>query len=421
MPKTIDRPRPGVNLTVSSPPEPSASVSPRLDYVPWVAVAVVGSLACVLLGWLLVGMTLSVGWLTAPGLAPATVLESIGQAWLGVHGVTFRLAGVIISITPLGLSALVATGMAAVSRYAVAQFDGAGSATPWRTAARVAAVCTVAYTLSAVLLASLVGAPRQALDCVAGAALISGGGSTIGALRACFADSPRERWWRHLPAGVLAGLAALTAASLAALALALASHTKQLAALQGGLAPDAVGAALLVVAYLAYAPNVLLWVGSYVLGSGFTLGAGTQLTPWTAQIGLLPSLPLAGALPAVPPQYGTVFLLAGPIAGAVAGLTLCRRLRPEVSVLGRAWRSGLAGLVASTAWVGLSWISRGGLGAGRLALMGPRFPELLASCIGVVSLCAAATGAIVAWVLRRRERTRSADDDPDATAPLGLD
>ena len=94
-----------------------------------------------------------------------------------------------------------------------------------------------------------------------------------------------------------------------ALLIAIVTHTAQIGALQSAVAPDAVGAVLLVVCYLAYAPTLLLWTAAYATGAGFTVGAGTLFTPWVAVGGLVPGLPIAGALPTVPPAQGWVCLL----------------------------------------------------------------------------------------------------------------
>lgn len=419
MPKSTRTAAP-LDLTVSAPaePEPEPGLA-RLPYVPWAAAAVVGSAAVVLLGWVVVGALVAAAWLTAPHLAPAAVLDTVSQVWLGVHGSPVTLAGgVSLGVTPLGLSALLAVAMAAVGRAAVRQF-GAEARGGWRAVVLVTAACTGAYAVASWLVATVVGAPRQAVAVFVGALVIGCLGSAVGAARAtrldAFAGLPR--WTRALPAGAAAGVAGLTLASVVTLAIAVGAHPGQILALHGGLAPDAAGAALLGVAYAAYLPNLLLWAGSYALGAGLTVGAGTLLTPWVSVLGLVPAVPIAGALPAVPPAFGGAFLAAGPLAGAASAVVCCRRLRrlglPARPLRWAAW-AGAAGLASGVLWAAGSWVARGDLGTARLVDLGPRFPELLLALLPVAG-AAAVAGAALAWWAARRPAPE------DAPAPFGLD
>ncbi len=417
MPKSSPRPVPPVDVTVSAPlerlPDPAL---PRLPYVPWVAAALAGSAAVVLLGWAIVGAVVAAGWLTATHLAPGPVLDAVSQAWLGVHGSPFQLGTLPLRLTPLGLSLLLAVAMAVVGRLAFRHTD-ADTRSP-AGVVLVAAACTGAYAVASWLVASLVGAPRQAVAVFVGALVIGGTGSLVGALRASDLDplAGLPAWARVVPRAAGAGLAALAAASLLTLGVAVGAHTRQIAVLQGGLAPDAAGAALLVVVYAAYLPTLLLWAGSYALGSGLTVGAGTLLTPSVSTLGLVPALPLAGALPAVPPQFGWLFLASGPLAGVLVGTVCARRLRAlgePARVLPWAAGSGAAGLASGLIWAAASWLARGDLGATRLVGLGPRFPELFLPLLALAG-AAALTGAALAWWTARRPK------GADEPLPFGL-
>ena len=183
MPKTIERPT-DLDLAVSSPAEPdSGSRTVRLQFLPWLAAAIIGSGAAVLLGWVVVGVAVAAGWLTAPGLPPAVVLDAIAQIWLGVHGSAFSLAGLTIGLAPLGVTALVGVAMAVVARLAAGQRDA--DEPGLRAALLIAAACTVSYSLITLIIATFVGAPRQAAAAFVGALGVSGVGSLIGSLRAC--------------------------------------------------------------------------------------------------------------------------------------------------------------------------------------------------------------------------------------------
>lgn len=420
MPKPTDRSPASVELAVSNPAERDLSGSiGRIPYLPWVASALLGSGAAVLLGWVTVGVAVAAGWLTMTRLPPTTVLDTIAQLWLGLHGVPFTVAGLTVGLTPLGLTGLVAVAMAAVARYAAGQREDDGQAR-LRTSALVAGTCTITYSLLVLLLASLVAPPRQAASAFAGAAAVAGTGSLIGAIRACGVRLPIGL--RAALHGAGAGLAILGLGSALALLLAIVSHTAQIGALQSAVAPDAVGAVLLVVCYLAYAPTLLLWTAAYATGAGFTVGAGTLFTPWVAVGGLVPGLPIAGALPTVPPAQGWVLVLIAPIAGLAAGLAASRRLDrlvPGSSPAERTLVAALAGAGAAAGFLIVSWLARGSLGAGRLVGLGPRFPELLVNG-GLPIVAGAVVAGLAHAVWRRRRPTLIDDPQLDETAPFGL-
>ncbi|SMO45286.1 DUF6350 family protein [Propioniciclava tarda] len=420
MPKPTDRSPASVELAVSNPAERDLSGSiGRIPYLPWVASALLGSGAAVLLGWVTVGVAVAAGWLTMTRLPPTTVLDTIAQLWLGLHGVPFTVAGLTVGLTPLGLTGLVAVAMAAVARYAAGQREDDGQARI-RTAALVAGTCTITYSLLVLLLASLVAPPRQAASAFVGAVAVAGTGSLIGAIRACGVRLPIGL--RAALRGTGVGLALLGLGAAVALLIAIVTHTAQIGALQSAVAPDAVGAVLLVVCYLAYAPTLLLWTAAYATGAGFTVGAGTLFTPWVAVGGLVPGLPIAGALPTVPPAQGWVLLLIAPIAGLAAGLAASRRLdrlEPGSSPAERTLVAALSGAGAAAGFLIASWLARGSLGTGRLVGLGPRFPELLVNG-GLPIVAGAVVAGLAHAVWRRRRPTLIDDPQLDETAPFGL-
>ena len=310
---------------------------------------------------------------------------------------------------------MLVVAVAAVARYAVSQRTPDTKA-PLVVAARVAGVCTAAYALAAWLLATLVGTPRQAAGVFVGAAVIAAVGSVIGAFRGAGVRLPRwaPSWLRGALAGSLGGLIALVLASSATLALAIVSHLDQITLLHAALAPDAVGSVLLLLGYLAYAPTLVLWAGAYALGAGFSVGTDTLLTPWVSQLGLLPVIPIAGAVPSVPPVLGWALVASGPLAGAAAGLVASRRMRLDaetVRLRDLLVGAGLAGLLAGLVWTSASALSRGSLGAVRLVDLGPRLPELLFS--GTLPIAGAAVLAALGRELSRRHRL-IASADPTA-------
>ncbi|MGA1827952.1 DUF6350 family protein, partial [Microbacterium sp.] len=60
---------------------------------------------------------------------------------------------------------------------------------------------------------------------------------------------------------------------------------------------DVLGAAVVTLAQLAYLPTLAIWGMAFVAGPGFAVGTGTAVSPAGTQLGLIPGIPVLGALP----------------------------------------------------------------------------------------------------------------------------
>lgn len=404
MPRTSPAPR--IQLTVASPTRPAgernASRGPSL---PWLAAATLGSLASLVLGWAVVGAAIVIGWVSAPTILPATAFEAIGQAWLGVHLVPYELAGMKLNLLPLGLTGLVGLALAAVSGYAYSQVDADQRRRPWTTSVLVAGVCTLTYALGAMLVATVVGTNDQVVACLRGAIAVAGIGSVLGTLQVSRPRIPRSPAWVDvLPDAAGSGVVTLLGLSLLGLIVAVISHATAVAAYARDLAPDVVGGVLVTLIHLIYLPNLLAWTGSYLTGAGFYAASDVLLTPTRGGTGPVPLLPVSGALPLVPPAAGQALWASGVIAGAIAGAYLVRRTPTlhRAGVASNAARGACAGMVGAVAWCVLAWFSHGSLGSGRLALVGPRFPELLLYAGGEMAIGGALGAAVASAIALRR-------------------
>ncbi|WP_343886136.1 cell division protein PerM, partial [Subtercola frigoramans] len=141
--------------------------------------------------------------------------------------------------------------------------------------------------------------------------------------------------------------------------------------LQSGIA----GGAALTIAQIAFMPNLAIWAASWMLGPGFALGTGTSVSPLGTQLGLVPSLPVFGALP----HSSAIGFLALLIPVVVTFcITTFMRSQPGVPFaltvrgIGRTLGTGFAtALVAAGLLALLAMWSGGALGPGRLADVGP--------------------------------------------------
>lgn len=400
---------PDIVLRASAPSRPvpadgsARSGGPRPG---WQVTAVAGGLLCVVTGWLLATGLAVVGWLAAdPGTLTGAVVVGT-QLWLAGHGVAVELGGLVVSLVPWGVAALMASLVSRAAGFAARAIrPGQQPRASW-----VALVLVGAYAAPVLVAAGLLGrldvAPGHLLAVLVvltGAAL-HGAGRALGT---AWTDSWPD-WARPVPRAVLAAQLVLLGAGASVLVTGLARHLDRVSALHEALAPGVAGGIALLVAQLALAPNALVWAGSYALGGGFTLGDGSLVSPSSTDLGVLPGLPLLGALPAEGPGPAAAlgWLGAGVLAGAVAAW-LVVRARPDARFDETSLVGGLAGVTGGLVFVALAWATGGDLGTVRLTGLGPLLLPLLVMGVTTLGLAGMATGLVLGLVRRHRRDRRS--------------
>jgi Family of unknown function (DUF6350) len=369
----------------------------------------------------------AIGWITAPhvgiGSGLAGVLRTATLLWLVAHHVGFTVRGAgRIGLLPLGLVLLPGALLAAAGRWVVR----AGSVTRLRHVGYAALALALPYALLAAALAlacrTAVAAPSlpQAVVSSFLLALAAGG---LGAARAL---APWSRLARLIPArprsvvlGVLGSAAILAAAGAVLAALALAVHLGEVRTASEALAPGTGGAALLLLAQLAYVPNAIIWAVSYLLGPGFAVGVGTVVAPTGSSLGAVPAFPMLAALPggdrAGGPVWATVLVLAVPYLAAVfAGIVTVRVAPTPVLEAAPLW--GFAAGAATGALAGLAATFAGGpLGDGRLSAVGPSGIKTGLVAILEIGVTAALAAAAANWLILRRSGRAAATNRADLT------
>jgi hypothetical protein len=203
---------------------------------------------------------------------------------------------------------------------------------------------------------------------------------------------------------VLAAQLTMLVAGAAVLVTSLWIHLKRVEALHEALEPGVLAAVVLLVLQLAFAPNALVWSASYALGSGFSIGAGSVVAPGSTQLGIVPAVPLLGALPAAGPgDMGQLWwLAAGAIAGAIACWVAVSN-RPAVRLDQASLRGGVCGLLAGAVFAAVAWATSGDLGALRFTDLGPRLFPLLVMASTTMGLSGMITGLALRLMPRRRK------------------
>lgn len=135
------------------------------------------------------------------------------------------------------------------------------------------------------------------------------------------------------------------------------------------------GGLMVTLGQLAILPNLIIFGAAWISGTGFSIGAGSFVSPLASQLGPLPALPIFAALPTGGIERGIVFAVI-PVVAAIIATLLARksteRMRWEfatsfsaATVLGF-----FSALVAATLAFVLAFLASGGLGPGRFAEVG---------------------------------------------------
>ncbi|GHS85077.1 hypothetical protein AGMMS50218_01680 [Actinomycetota bacterium] len=343
--------------------------------------------------------------------------------WLLGHGVPMTTGDQLVSLVPLGLTAL-----SLFACYASARRSGYAT-----RSALAAGVC--GYVGTVLVVALLVGAsPLQLVLALLGGTLVSVVGLGTGLARRAEAPDVRRvtaPLWSRIPApvrvGATAGLLAVAllvlVASLVVVMWVLSGRDTVVEVIRS-LDVDLVGGSVLALGELAFVPNLVLWALAWVAGPGFEVGAGTTFTASEVVAGPIPAVPLLGALPQPGAAGGPLALLPVLVVvlGAAAGWWLHRRLRTErwtqplVAVASAAVSAGLVTAVAMVA-------SGGAIGPGRMQQVGAAALPVagavaLAVLVGTVLVVlpwdASLRAAIAGWWRRTVLARPSTRDAPES-------
>ncbi|PKI92269.1 hypothetical protein CW368_05450 [Actinomycetales bacterium SN12] len=203
--------------------------------------------------------------------------------------------------------------------------------------------------------------------------------------------------WAAVPGEAVRGAAVaavtLTGASAVGIAVMTLLRGGEVVALFEAAHVDALGAAMLTLAHLAYLPTLIVWAASWLAGPGFALGVGTSVSPAGTELGVVPGIPVLGLVPENSSIWMLVCVLVPIACGAVAGWMVRSRLVWENTAGGYGPRAAIAVAIAAlTAGAAAlaAVLASGSIGPGRLAQAGPA-PGPLALAIGIEVLIGAGT------------------------------
>ena len=391
--------------------EPSVARGPRTPATPpfgWPVAAVVGGLLTALASWILCAGLAVVGWLAADPGTLGQALTVGTRLWLLSNGVSAPIGSIAVTLIPWGATAVTAFMLSRFAAFSARQVRADQPTGP----AVISVVLTATYLVPVLVVAVWQGQPWQ--EPLHWAAVI-----TVLALAAAWGSSRAlgqglteswPAWTRPLPRAILAAQLVLLVAGAGVLVTGLVVHLDRVTRLQESLDPPIAGSIALLIGPAGGGPECHR-LGRLVR-PGFRLRPRRRFgrrAPAATELGILPGIPLLGALPSAGPGNPSElwWLAAGAMAGAVAAWVMVRSLRPKrfdtSSLIG-----GLAGLLAGAMFVGLAWAASGDLGNLRLAGLGPRLVPLLVMSGTTMGLAGMITGLVLGLVRRARQRVRRA-------------
>jgi hypothetical protein len=189
------------------------------------------------------------------------------------------------------------------------------------------------------------------------------------------------------------------------------------AAVQGQYSGNLAESTILAVAQVALLGNAATWALSFLAGPGFQIAVGSTVSPAAAHPGLLPLIPVFGALPES--DGYPVLMYAGALAPVAVGAYLGRRVDAELEFFGnvraRLSATVVAAGLAVAVVVGLTAMANGAIGTDRLSDIGPRIlPLATALAVEVVGGALLWLGGLLLAELVQSRRSRSAAADEGA-------
>jgi Family of unknown function (DUF6350) len=370
--------------------------------VGWPVVACVGGVLTAAASWLAcAGMTV-LGWFAADSASLGDAIRLGTRFWLLANGVGVRIGTVSVTLVPWGATAVIAFLLSRFAAASARRVRADQAMSPWL----IGILTVAAYLLPVLLGAVQLGEPWQGpvrWPAVVTALLLAAVWGSSRNLRSSRAVAPGGLM---IIRAVLAAQIAMLVTGAAVLVTGLGMHLKRVEALHEVLQPGVAGAIALLVLQLAFAPSALVWSASYALGSGFSIGAGSVVAPAGTQLGIVPAIPLLGALPvAGAGDMGQLWWLA---AGAIAGAIACwmaLRNRSAIRFDQASLRGGACGLLAGAVFAALAWAASGDLGTLRLTDLGPRLFPLLVMAGTTMGLSGMITGFAIG-LMPSRDRSK---------------
>jgi hypothetical protein len=364
-----------------------------------------GSAFVVALGFLTVfALNLTV-WLVEQtvGSTFQSVLQDSSRTWLSAHGVPLliaegKIAGIkvpayVVDFLPLGFSILIGWLIFRAGKKLSGEkylgFAWLGAITLYLAVAVIltsSAVTKSIYVVQwqGVFIPTALFAALVIIGSVAGAPMLfedSEPSVMRDRIREFFIDLVDKLPWAIKPLigpALRAGtgvVAAMSLVSAVLISVMLALNWIEIIKLYQSLQLTFLGTLTVSAGQLALMPNVIAFGNSWLLGTGFSVGQGSIVSPLATELGPLPAIPMLAALPVSGSSLGVLFILV-PLLAAFFATLLVKSYTAELrfayaSATSAAISLGLAiGFVAAVQMWLLTELASGSIGPGRMSLVG---------------------------------------------------
>ena len=415
-------------MTSLLPPSTRGSTRAQTDKAdpaqrrPLVAIATAGgAMAAGVTLLFCVGIGVIAWFLTDAGSHGSSVdgLRVGAHVWLMAHGSGVHVQGIAVTAIPLGLTFVCAlctwrVGLRvgdAVSGHGPDADAIADGERDW-TVPLAAGLFLVGYAVTAVLVGSVAATAESAPDqgnvlvwAIALSLFLGAPAIAVGSGRAAV-------WLPVVPETVRASSAALRrilvlwlGVSTLAFLTALIIDGKTVANVMSQLHTNAGDAVVILLVSLLILPNAVAFSGAYLLGPGFTVGAGTVVTPSLVVLGPLPLFPMLAALPDDGPTPGwTPWLIAVPVLVAALATAMAQRVNPTSRWDEALTRAAIAGVAAGVGFGLLAGFAGGAVGPGRMRNVGPGGFDVLIHAVTAFGVGALLGAVVMTWWQRRALR-----------------
>ena len=382
--------------------------------------------------WSVVVLPALVGWVAAPestlGWFSAV---SVGSAiWFLGHGQSVGVGDLSISVTPVLLLVVFvyvahrfARRLAGLERLRVGA-DGWSRAAAWG----VVPGFVIGYGLvaSALALFTLGGPATPGVAAVFGSLVVPVAALGFVLVRPDDDAAPAfvKRWFRRGPTWLPAvwrvgwrGAGWLLLLGLAVVVARVVMAWGSVVAVQEQYSADVGAGVIIVLAQLALLGNAATWALSFLAGPGFQIALGSTISPAGAHPGLLPLVPIFGALPEATGYPRAMYAVV--LAPVAVGALIARRVDSVLEFFGnvraRVAATVVAALIVAAVVIALTVLANGAVGVDRLSDIGPPPGPFAAALVGEV------VGGALLWVcgLLVVERVRARRDTAAVSAEDG--
>lgn len=390
--------------------------------LPWPVTSTLAAVVTAAASWLLVAGFCLLGWITVPQLKVSAVLQLGTQGWLLTHGVAVALPGARLSIVPLGLTlCIIALGLGACQQAVIHSRPPDPDQVGIRVV-RMGLVFGLVYVVIIGVARSWAEGDRAAMPMMVGAVILVFALGLVASARALgWRPAWVPAWVRATALAALASCAVMIASGAAVFVTALIQGRDRVALIHDALQPGTLGGIMLLLVQLAWLPNFLLWCGSWAIGAGVQVGLDTIISPAQSLVGMLPSIPVLGAVPTAGPmpRASLAWLASGALAGVAGAYVLVRSLQREATdrrlgIDASAIVGALAGIAGGLAFTLLQVPAGGDLGSIRLVDLGARMGALAIMAPTSMGLAGMATGAVLGWTSTRAKPAASVATPPTA-------